>query len=293
MKSVDLMVPGERQVVTGFNGRVRAVSGSSYAVARVSALAACLLAENPEMGTPALKSAIFSLALANAGEHNHVAIGFLPDPVTRDRGHCAAQQARVELVETYTSEPEPAVSGTPTPTHVFRPVTVIVANSGWEHATVHAALDTTARILRQCGIHTPEIPIHLIDGPERYRYYLQDLAVELVRESELEKPTVYLQYETLKKVPYDAVSYGRVNSQRHPELADTVWVTRQIPHPGIGMAHELVHVLMNSGQHVEDRSNLMHEQTSGDNWRLTPDQCETLTSVGEAHGLLKRKSVAR
>ena len=290
--SVDLMVPGERQLVTGFNGQIRAASGSSYAVARVSALAACLLAKTPEMKTADLKKAIFSYAQPDTGNTKQVAIGFLPDPVSRDRGLCPKQQSQVTLTETFIYEPESSPVGNGVMTFEFRPVVVIVKDSGWERPTVEAALDTTARVLQQCGIQLPGISIHLVEGPERYRYYLQDNAVELIRQSKLGKPIVYLLHDTLEREPFDAVSFGRENSRRRPELADTVWVTRQLPHPGLGVAHELVHVLMNSGLHVTDPDNLMYERTSGDNWRLTLDQCERMVSVGETNGLLHRISLA-
>ena len=45
--SVDLMVAAEGVAVTGFFGEPRAVSGSSYAAVRITALAACLLAAHP------------------------------------------------------------------------------------------------------------------------------------------------------------------------------------------------------------------------------------------------------
>ena len=56
------MVHGKDVLALNFDGKWRPVSGSSYATARVSALAACLLAEHPEWTTGELKSAIFRLA---------------------------------------------------------------------------------------------------------------------------------------------------------------------------------------------------------------------------------------
>ena len=61
-ESVDLAVPAEEVLVTGFDGRVRKASGSSYAAVRVSAVAACLLAVHPEWTASELKSAILGLA---------------------------------------------------------------------------------------------------------------------------------------------------------------------------------------------------------------------------------------
>jgi hypothetical protein len=89
-KSVDVMVHGEDVLALNFDGKWRPVSGSSYATARVSALAACLLAEHPEWTTGQLRSAIFRLA--QPSETGDVAEGFIPDEVLGSRGACAPQQ---------------------------------------------------------------------------------------------------------------------------------------------------------------------------------------------------------
>ena len=85
--TVDVMVPAQALLITDFDGGVRRASGSSYAAARVSALAACLLAAHPEWATEVLKRAILARAIASA-DAARVAAGFLPDPVGVDRGAC-------------------------------------------------------------------------------------------------------------------------------------------------------------------------------------------------------------
>ena len=89
-RSVDLMVRGENVSALDFDGERRFVSGSSYATARVSALAACLLADHPEWSTAQLKAAL--LREARAGEAGEVAAGFVPDAVLGNRGACARQE---------------------------------------------------------------------------------------------------------------------------------------------------------------------------------------------------------
>jgi hypothetical protein len=86
--AVDLMAPGEQVSALDFDGVRRRVSGSSYATARVSALAVCLLAGNPGWSTAELKAAIFREARADA--RNQVAQGFLPDAALGSRGACAS-----------------------------------------------------------------------------------------------------------------------------------------------------------------------------------------------------------
>jgi len=79
--SVDLMVPAEGIEVTDYRGARGTASGSSYAVPRVAALAARLLAENPDWVTATLKRALFARA-APPMERGapRVAVGWIPDP---------------------------------------------------------------------------------------------------------------------------------------------------------------------------------------------------------------------
>ena len=87
-RSVDLMVSTEGLRAVGFDGAERAVSGSSFAAARVAALAACLLAARPGLSAPALKEAILARASRSASP-GRVARGFLSDPTASRRGACA------------------------------------------------------------------------------------------------------------------------------------------------------------------------------------------------------------
>ena len=84
--SVDLLVRGEDVAALDFDGQRRAVSGSSYAAARVTALAACLLAGHPDWSTTQLKAAIFGHA--QPSEPGVAAEGFLPDSVLGGRHAC-------------------------------------------------------------------------------------------------------------------------------------------------------------------------------------------------------------
>ena len=53
------------------------------------------------------------------------------------------------------------------------------------------------------------------------------------------------------------------------------------------LAHELVHVLSDSGAHSEEPDNLMRADTSPRATGLTDAQCERLRTRGEANGLLQ------
>ena len=81
VKSVDVMVPGERVVVMDHRGAEGRASGSSFAVPRVTAMAARLLAKNPDWKAPELKKAILARARVSPYQKTPVVrVGWIPDP---------------------------------------------------------------------------------------------------------------------------------------------------------------------------------------------------------------------
>jgi hypothetical protein len=92
---------------------------------------------------------------------------------------------------------------------------------------------------------------------------------------------------TRQQPAFDAEAIGRGNSRTRPELADTVWIVRDARDPGVALAHELAHVLMDSGEHSDEPGNLMREETAPASTRLTDAQCARLRETGRANGLLR------
>lgn len=81
VKSVDVMVPGERIAVTDHRGAEGRASGSSFAVPRVTAMAVRLLAKNPDWKAPELKKAILARARVSPYQKTPVVrVGWIPDP---------------------------------------------------------------------------------------------------------------------------------------------------------------------------------------------------------------------
>lgn len=78
---VDIMVPGEQVAVTDHRGAAGKASGSSFAVPRVTALAARLLAKHPDWRGPELKAAIIKRARPPfGGDAPFLRHGWIPDP---------------------------------------------------------------------------------------------------------------------------------------------------------------------------------------------------------------------
>ncbi len=80
--TVDISTPAERLKSITYEGTPHIVSGSSYAVPRIAALAARLKARNPDWTTKQLKSAILSFAGPSPADRTPVTKhGWIPDPL--------------------------------------------------------------------------------------------------------------------------------------------------------------------------------------------------------------------
>ena len=160
----------------------------------------------------------------------------------------------------------------------------------WTPEDIHNAVLGAARLLAQCNITLASAELRIVEAPERFRYFDTPVSRELVRSIAPPKPAVFFVEDTLNNPAYDAEAIGFANANGRPELAATVWVAhgaRDLPY---ALAHELVHVLSDSGQHTDEPGNLMRAETAPENTRLTPAQCELMRSRGEAHGLLQNRS---
>jgi hypothetical protein len=267
-RAVHLLVPAERRLVTDFDGRRVFASGASYAVARAGALAACLLGAYPKWSTKELRDAL-------------LAQRFPPDPLERDRGVCPAVPTSVsertsEWLATDMTSYEKALELN----------VAVLDDAGWPPAAVHMMLRGAAAIFGQCGIGLRNVSVHRLSAPERLRYFTVETAQALVGARAYAKPAAYLMTDTRRPVAFDAEAFAPANSAAYPQLADTVWLMRGMRHPEVALAHELVHVLTNSGEHSSDPDNLMREETALENTRLTADQCREIVSRGSARGLL-------
>jgi len=153
-----------------------------------------------------------------------------------------------------------------------------------EHA--EAAVLEAAGLLRQCGVALSRAELRVVQAPRRFRVYFTPASRELLARLPAPRPAVFFVDDTRNDPAFDAEAIGRENAAGRPELADTVWVAhgaRDLPQV---LAHELVHLLSDSGSHSEAPGNLMRAETSPGATRLTPAQCERLRARGQANGLL-------
>ena len=177
--------------------------------------------------------------------------------------------------------------GAVTPTHRLRLEMVMMSGSGWTAERILEMTKRAAKILAQCGIRTTFAELHEFDGPERYRYLDTPVSRELARRAHLARPAVFFVADTRNRPGFDAEAIGRANSRWRPEMTNTVWITAQSRDPANVMAHELAHVLANSGEHSELPGNLMREETAPQSVTLSAEQCRRITENGAAGGLLQ------
>ena len=175
----------------------------------------------------------------------------------------------------------------PAPARKLALTLAYLENSGWTPDTILSAIRESARILGQCGIALEQADVVRIEAPSRYRDFQTATAREFVRALPLDKPAIYFVAGTRQRPAFDAEAIGRGNSAARPELRDTVWVARGARDLDIVLAHELAHVLMDSGEHLEESGNLMREDTAPDNTRLNQAQCTRLRETATANGLLQ------
>lgn len=288
-RSVDLMVPAERISVTGFDGRKTLASGSSYAAVRVAALAARFLAQHPHWRAPQLKEAILGRAVASLpGETAYVSYGFIPHPERAETYAAVGQDAKLQELRHFEIQADELYDGHNGWhfTHALQPTFVYFEGTVWDINGLRKIASKAAPILAQCGVYIPRIEVRALGGPQTYRYFRESVAKELVRQMPLPKPTVYFVRDTLQKDAYDAEAIGKGNSATRPTLVYTLWITEALKHPAIGLAHELTHILMDTGAHVDLPGNLMRDETSAENLKLTSEQCQQLVASGKENALL-------
>jgi Zn-dependent protease with chaperone function len=157
----------------------------------------------------------------------------------------------------------------------------------WDDAEVTAALRSAAKILAQCQIRITGADLLRITVPEPHRFFETPRSRELARALALPKPTLFFTAGTRQVPAFDAEAIGRGNSRSRPELTDTVWIARGARDLDLVIAHELAHVLMDSGAHDNTPGNLMAEHTSPQNTHLNAAQCAQMRNTGTRNGLLR------
>ncbi len=180
----------------------------------------------------------------------------------------------------------------PAATHELRLSAHVFTGSRWSVPEIVAAIGGAAHLLAQCDVAVTTAELRVIEAPPRFHVYFTPVSRALLRVIEIARPALFFVEDTRNQPAFDAEAIGRANSATRPELADTVWITRGAPDLSITIAHELVHLLSDSGTHEDAPGNLMRPETAPDHTRLSVSQCLALRTRGEANGLLTRRVAA-
>jgi hypothetical protein len=193
----------------------------------------------------------------------------------------------IRIVETRTVESDTPKFGAVT--HGLTLHAYLFRGSRWTVDEVSHAITTGIALLGQCGIALTAAELHAIDAPRRYHDYQTPLSRELVRAIRVSRPAVFFVEDTKNAPAFDAEAIGSSNARTRPELANTVWIAYGARDLAYVIAHEMVHVLADSGAHSTEPRNLMRDETAPDNDRLSTAQCDLMRSRGAANGLLHAK----
>ncbi len=274
-KSVDYLIPAEMVTLTDYSGKEIQASGSSYAVARMAALAARLKMVHRQWTAADILAELRRRYGSDAGNAtlDWVSSGYVADPLA-GRPIQAVAYTALNLEQ-------------PDKTPGFRlPLDILVLDRRWTHARIEAAVQGAFDLLAQCAIGAGEISIHAIDGDD----YLRDLSTgsarSLMEATATTDARVVFARDTKMQVAFTGEAFGLGNTRTRPWLTNSVWLMPDIEDEGIALAHELYHVIANSGEHIEASENLMQSRTDARSLTLTPRQCRQAQLSGVANRLL-------
>jgi len=279
---VDYMLPAEGQTITNFEGVITTASGSSYAVPRAVAMAARFMRDHPQWRARDV-IAEFARLYADGGSSRFVGGGYIADPL-------ADADWKVELlgVQTLTRD-KPVTDETETRTYKL-PLSVYVLHDEWSTEQVSNSLLEAESILAQCNIVFNSVTISELSVPP----YLRDLETGSARtlisalnnSTEFRPIKIFFARQSRMQSQFDGEAFGRANTRRRSWMQDSVWLVNGIEDAGIALAHELFHVLSNSGEHNSISDNLMQTRTSPGNVKLEPRQCDVAISNAKEHAIL-------
>lgn len=201
----------------------------------------------------------------------------------------AADAVRVIETRSVPAELLPAPTAA---THDLKLSLYAFKGSRWLPGDITAAVLDALPMLTQCGVAAASVELRILETPLRFHFFSTPVSRQLLREITVAKPALLFVDDTYSQPAYDAEAIGLSNAQTRPELTNTIWFAYGANDLPFAIAHELVHVLSDSGDHSDAPDNLMRPATAPANTRLTAAQCERLRVVAEANGLITRRAGA-
>ena len=274
-KSVDYLIPAEKIALIDYSGEEIKASGSSYAVSRMTALAAKLKMAHRQW-TAADILAELRKRYSNNSVLDWVSTGYIGDPLAGGR------PVQLKLLPDLNIG---RIKGNLTALKL--PLDILILDPRWNYQRIEQTVQKAYDILGQCGITIGDISIHSFEGED----YLRDLSTggsrTLLEAASMTNLRVVFARDTRMLNPFTGEAFGLGNTRKRPWLSNSVWLMLDIEDTGFALAHELYHVISNSGEHVEGSENLMQSRTDVDNLALTTQQCQRAQVNGLANKLLQ------
>ena len=286
---VDYLLPAEHINVLDFDGSQTRVSGSSYAVSRMMAVLVRLQQQNPDWVADDFKAEL--RRRFNDGKRaRFIGGGYIGDPLS-----VAAEQVLIEELSQrqQSGEVVDSFSSDASNSKFLLDYELLVLDSRWNDERVADIQRVIANVLAQCNIQVSgSLMRRLAVAPHLATMSIGNSRT-LLDHVRPDKPAIVLTTitrtlfeDTGAAFRYDAEAFGRGNTRGRDWLRDTVWISQNVQDAGLAAVHELVHVLMNDGSHVDQVNNLMNTKTSLDNRLLNDLQCKAMHDNGVNNGLL-------
>jgi len=274
IKSVDYLLPAEAIALIDYSGKTIRASGSSYAVARMTALAARIKQANRNWSVTQIKNEVRRIARLNHADTSRwVSEGYIADPLAGD------------VIKTQ-NLPDITIEQRLQESRFQLNLDVIRLDPNWPREKIKENLQQAYDVLSQCGIGVGTLKLQTVTGAD----YLQDLSTgsahTLFGALNTSSLKIVFARDTRMTEAFDGEAFGAGNTRNRPWLRDSVWLMLNIEDAGIALAHEMFHVIANSGEHVESVGNLMRSRTQNENVGLTEAQCLLAQTTGLKRGLL-------
>jgi len=275
--AVDYLIPAENIALIDYSGDAINASGSSYAVARMTAFVAKLKMSHRQWTAPDIVAELhrrFGGDRASDSTLDWVSSGYIADPLA---GAPVLKKQLPNLVIT----PSEMIPG------FHLALNILVLDPRWTHQRIEQAVQIAYDILAQCTIAPGDVSIYSVVGDD----YLRDLSTgsarTLLEATSTTDTTLVFARDTRMQEAFSGEAFGLGNTGNRPWLTNSVWLMPDIEDAGIALAHELFHVIANSGEHIEGSENLMQSRTHAESLKLSPEQCERARVTGVGNRLLK------
>ena len=164
---------------------------------------------------------------------------------------------------------------------------VIIDDIGWDKSAVIDAIFAAVGILGQCRISLGRLRVTRVRVSIEHQHLDIPHSRRLAAGLAPSRPALFFVDDTRNRPAFDAEAFGTGNTRARPELRHTAWFTRRTPHLAPAIAHELFHLLADSGAHHSDIGNLMFPETAAGRQRLNPPQCAKLLEESRKNNLLR------